>query len=218
MTERPEDKSHDCGRTISDIERFSWNSLMNALQLHDSFLHKGGPRFTWDNQQKGIERHLARLDRIYTPKNKGEDFTPLTYVIHGDSLGSDHAPVKLELNIGVEESRPSPFKWNASYLKDPLLISKIKDKWTSLPHDMSFLGKLRHVARFYRWHSKERALTFKREELKTSEELEATINLLHNDIYNEELQGQVNMLRDKMKEIRKRNAEGAAIRSRVQWK
>lgn len=37
-------------------------------------------------------------------------------------------------------------------------------------------------------------------------------------IYNEELQGEVNKLRDKMRGIEKRNAIGAVIRSRVQWK
>lgn len=55
MTERPEDKSQDCGRTISDLERFSWNALTDSLQVYDSFKHIGGPRFTWDNQQLGTE-------------------------------------------------------------------------------------------------------------------------------------------------------------------
>ena len=74
---------------------------MNALQLHDSFQHKGGSWFLWDNQQKRIEHRLAWLDGIYNPKHKREDFTPSTYVIHGDSLGSDHSLVKLELSIGT---------------------------------------------------------------------------------------------------------------------
>lgn len=60
MIERPEDKSHDGGCTISDLEKINWNSLLDALQLHDSF--KGGLKFSWDNQQQGIERQLARLD------------------------------------------------------------------------------------------------------------------------------------------------------------
>lgn len=42
MTERQEDKSHDYGRGISDIERLSWNALLEVLQLHDSFQHNGG--------------------------------------------------------------------------------------------------------------------------------------------------------------------------------
>ena len=31
MTERPEDKSHDCGRAISELERFTWRELLNSL-------------------------------------------------------------------------------------------------------------------------------------------------------------------------------------------
>lgn len=118
--------------------------------MHDSFHYNGGIWFSWDNQQLGLERRLARLDHIYSPKNKGEDFVPSEYIIHGNSIGSNHAPVKLELSIGNEERRQTMFKWNASYLKDSNLILKSKDKWLSLPHNMPFFCKLRHISRLYR--------------------------------------------------------------------
>lgn len=70
-----------------------------------------------NNQQQGLECRFAWLDHIYTPKNKGEDFIPSTYVIHGDSLGFDLAPVELELNMDTKKSIPKTFKWNASYMK-----------------------------------------------------------------------------------------------------
>lgn len=70
MTEWQEDKSHDCGCSISEVERLNWNFLTYSLQLHDSFQHNGGIRFPWDNQQLGQERQLAWLDHIYTSKNK----------------------------------------------------------------------------------------------------------------------------------------------------
>lgn len=54
---------------------------------------------------------------------------------------------------------------------------------------MSFFGKLMHIARLYRWYSKEKALAFKNEELEIREALGTTTYLLHKDIYNEELQG-----------------------------
>lgn len=95
MSERPEDKLHDCGKTINDLERFSYNSLMDALQLHDSFQLRRGLRFSWDNQQQGLEHWLARLDRIYTPKDKREDLSLVAYTIHGDSLGSYHSLVQI---------------------------------------------------------------------------------------------------------------------------
>ena len=31
MTEMTQDKSHDCGRTISDLERLTWNGLLNVF-------------------------------------------------------------------------------------------------------------------------------------------------------------------------------------------
>ena len=46
MTKRPEDKLHDCERTISELERFTWNELLNFLQINDKYLHQGGPRFS----------------------------------------------------------------------------------------------------------------------------------------------------------------------------
>ena len=46
MTERPEDKSHDCGIVISELERFTLNKLLNSLQISIKYLHQGGPRFS----------------------------------------------------------------------------------------------------------------------------------------------------------------------------
>ena len=50
MTKRPQNKSNDCGRGISDLERYTWNELLNAFQVQDSFIHQGGPRFSWNNR------------------------------------------------------------------------------------------------------------------------------------------------------------------------
>lgn len=104
------------------------------------------------------------MDRIYTPKYGGDDFNPSSYTILGNSLGLDHAPIKLELCIGIEKRRPTSFKWNASYLKDSSLNRRMKEKWLSLPHNMSFFIKLRYIARVYRWFSKKKAMAFKVEE------------------------------------------------------
>ena len=40
MTERREDKSNDCGRTISEVEMLTWNELLNGFQLHDIFIYQ----------------------------------------------------------------------------------------------------------------------------------------------------------------------------------
>lgn len=83
MTERPEDKSNDRGRAISDLERFSWNQLLSTLQIQDTFIYQGGLRFSWTNGQYGQARRLARLDRFYTPPNATGNMKIMTYLFTG---------------------------------------------------------------------------------------------------------------------------------------
>lgn len=45
MSEHNEDKSHDCGRAIDNLERFTWTELLNSLQINDKYVHQGGTRF-----------------------------------------------------------------------------------------------------------------------------------------------------------------------------
>jgi hypothetical protein len=110
MTERREDKSSDCGRRISDLEKLTWNGLLNGFQVQDSFTHQGGPRFSWNNGQLGKARRLARLDRFYTPKYNRLGIRCLAYFIHGYSVGSDHSLVQLKIAIGDEGTRKSAYK------------------------------------------------------------------------------------------------------------
>lgn len=42
MTKRKEDEGQGRGKNLSDMERFKWNGLTNATQLHDTFVHQGG--------------------------------------------------------------------------------------------------------------------------------------------------------------------------------
>lgn len=69
----------------------------------------------------------------------------------------------------------------------------------------------------YRWFSKEKVVAYKIEELDTKRELEEATRVLHHDIYNMEVQGVVNSLRDRMRHIEKRNAKGTTIRARIKW-
>ena len=34
ITERSNDKYNDCGKAICDLERFSWNDLLNVFEVH----------------------------------------------------------------------------------------------------------------------------------------------------------------------------------------
>lgn len=121
MTERAQDKSNDCGRAISDIERLTWNGLLNAFQLHDTYIYQGGPKFLWNNGQKGRAHRLARLDRFYIPSQSRLGIKHTTYFIHGYAVGSDHSPIQMEIHMGEDGARRSTFKWNISHLKGETL-------------------------------------------------------------------------------------------------
>ena len=116
MTKRIQDKSKDCSRAISDLERFTWGELLNAFQIQDKFVHQGKPKFSWNNGQYGQARRLARLDRFYTLSQSRLETYHTAYFIHGYSVGSDHSPVQVEISIGNGEVRKSIFKWNITHL------------------------------------------------------------------------------------------------------
>lgn len=73
-----------------------------------------------------------------------------------------------------------------------------------------------HVTRFYRQYSKQKAKENKREELNARANLEIATASLHDDIYNVGKQGEVNLLKRTIEDIKTRKARGATIRSRVE--
>ncbi len=68
MVEGKEDKSSFCGKLISNKERFSWEALKYALDLHEPPRIKNNIRFSWDNQKLGEEIIMVRLNRVYIAK------------------------------------------------------------------------------------------------------------------------------------------------------
>ena len=216
MTERPGDKSHDCGREISSLELFTWKELLHFLQVSDNFIHQGGPNFSWDNGQKGINRRLARLDRIYTPVQSKLNIFQANYFIHGYSVGSDHSPVHLVLHIGSGERRKAAFKWTVFYLQGDIM-DKLEVRWEAIPKDATFFFKLRNVARFCRQACKKKTMESKKLELDILVKLEIATANLHDDINNFEKQGEVSRLKKIIGRVESGKANGTAIRARVKW-
>lgn len=216
MTERPHDKSKDCGRSISDLERFTWNGLLIAFQIQDTFIHQGGPRFLWNNDQYGLARRLARLDRLYTPTYSRIGIHQKAYFIHGYPVGLDHSPVQLEISIGNHEVRRTNFKWNVLHLQGKI-IDMIQERWNRCPAYATFFYKLWHITKFFRQMSKQKAKDFKREELNTRANLELVTATLHEDMYNIDQQGEVNRLCSSLEEIETRKTKGVTIRSSIKW-
>ena len=140
----PEDKSSDCGRAISELERFTWREVLHALQVRDIFTYKGGTVFSWNNGQLDRTRKLARLDRFYTPTYSKVEMRLFSYFIHGHAVGSDHALVQVELHIGQGEVRKFSYKWNVAHLGGEI-GERLRERWDSLPRDASFFFKPRNI-------------------------------------------------------------------------
>ena len=139
-----------------------------------------------------------------------------TYFIHGYSVGSDHSPVQIELNIENGEVRKSTFKMNISHLQGEI-CDTLSECWNKLLGDTSFFSKIRYISRMYRQESKKIARGNKREELDTRANLEIAVANLHEDIYNADKQREVNVMRQVLDGIETRKTRGAAIKARVKW-
>lgn len=93
IIERIQDKSSYSGRATSNLERYTWNELLNTLQIKDIFIYQGGPRLFWKNGHMPHARRLARLDRFYILECNKLKIYHFTYLIHGYSVGYDHSSV-----------------------------------------------------------------------------------------------------------------------------
>ena len=137
MTEQSEDKSHDCGRVISELERFTWTELLNSLQVSNKYVHQEGPRFSWDNGQKGVGRRPARLDRLDTPSQSKLNIHHGKYFIYGYSVGSNYSPVHLELHINDVENVEK-------YLSSGMFITFKGTYWTRWKQDEKLYRRMEH--------------------------------------------------------------------------
>lgn len=198
------------------MERFSWHELLDTLQINDSFIYHGGPRFSWNNGRYGQARRMARLDRFYTPVNALGNTRHTPYFIHGYSVGFDHSPVQVEICLGPERSKKLPFKWNVDHLKGEI-ADQLGHMWASLPFEMSFFAKLRRVSRLFRMMNIQKTKDYRKEDFDLRAKLEIAIACLHEDAYNVDKQGKVWRIKNALEQVENKKAKGATIRSRVKW-
>ena len=83
-----------------------------------------------------------------------------------------------------------------------------------MPEDTIFFHKLRNIGRFYK---QAKIMVNRKIELDTLAKLEVATANLHGYINNFEKQGEVNRLREVMRNIERRKGKGAALRSRAKW-
>jgi hypothetical protein len=81
-----------------------------------------------------------------------------------DTVGSDHAPVQFEIDIGEEGTLKSPYKCNLTYLNDKM-SDVLGQRWTTLLENTFFFNKLRDIKRFYKHYSKTNTKEYRKLEL-----------------------------------------------------
>lgn len=144
MVDKIGDRKGGSNRIVKGGEKSSWNRLCRKLCLVDSYIYKPGHlKYSWDSKKRGRhdpavqalqnigERVLKRLDRIhFCDFARASKFTICSSIMPGYCL-SDHAPVLATIRTTSQHSRPSLYRINARHLQDELLLSKLKELWTT---------------------------------------------------------------------------------------
>jgi hypothetical protein len=109
MVEDKEDKSSMCGKLIPNKERFSWDALKSALEIHEPTRSNRSLKLSWDNQKSGKNKILPRLDRIYIPNYlaSNQASNNFHYFVKGDGIRSNHHLVSCVLEIAKIVQRTS---------------------------------------------------------------------------------------------------------------
>ena len=217
MVESSADKSSMCGRLVGDQERIAWDSLKSTLSIEDTFLPRQSLRFSWDNGRLQGERILARLDRIYTPKQRaGQHLKILSYRILGGCAISDHLPVVMQVNLASGPTSPRYWKMNSRFIQET--SEEVKRIWLAQPPNATFFTKLRKVIHFYREYSKKKAEERRAAEIDLRQRLSVAHGKLQEDPCSFPIQFEVATIREQLLEFERLKAEGQRIRSRVKWK
>lgn len=78
-----------------------FDAFKATLNVEDHPRSAGSLRFSWYNNRAGVERALARLDRLYLFQStaRASKRKLLHYCIKGDLTRSDHHPVVVSLQL-----------------------------------------------------------------------------------------------------------------------
>ena len=91
--EEDNDKSSSNSQLIGPTEKRVFDQFKVALGIEDIFPNSNILRYSWNNQQQGANRKMARLNRIYIFQRLGSGDAVVDYRILGNCYHSDHFPV-----------------------------------------------------------------------------------------------------------------------------
>jgi len=160
MVELREDKSSVCGKIISERERLSWGALKLVLDIGEPVRSEKSLIYSWDSQRNGMERIMARLDRVSVSNymQKGQTGRVSYYVVRGDGVRSGHHPLSCILELAVASPRCSFLKMNSRDFE--AAKDQAHEIWHNQPQGTAFFTKMRKVIRFYKGFCKHKAAEF----------------------------------------------------------
>ena len=114
------------GKTINANRSLLFKDCLDSCNMVD--LGFSGPRFTWSNR-RGVRGLIQeRLDRFFV--NPGWcTLYPNARVSHLTRVHSDHCPVLLDFDPGVDSRLNRPFKFQSFWLNDLTFPSIVRDTW-----------------------------------------------------------------------------------------
>eukprot|EP00253_Pinus_taeda_P031160 PITA_31160 len=105
------------------MEKF--NDLIDELRLVDIQTING--ICTWNNRRGGKNQIVSRLHRFLVSEGiMNKDIFVEAKIM--PSLGSDHWPIRLEVDIKVLQGK-IPFRFESFWLRDPTFIKKLEEWW-----------------------------------------------------------------------------------------
>lgn len=115
-----------------------FNDMIDDLRLVDIQTING--ICTWNNRRGGKNQIASRLDRFLISETiMNKDFFVEAKIM--PSLGSDHWPIRLEVDIKRNRGR-RPFRFETFWLRDPGFIKKMEEWWTQ--SSVQGKGKMQH--------------------------------------------------------------------------
>ena len=210
------------GNPHSEKEMKMFKKSVEELDLTDTWrnFHCDEKAFTWSRQNPFIAR---RLDYAFTSDSL------LNHIVSCDIssvANTDHRAVILEINDEKFVRGPGYWRFNNSYLKDPIFIQNMNEELDSLNTDISETSG--HIADHWekcKSKIKDYSIEYgkfmsvqKRNELvRLQRELQKLEEHCAIDPKNVETLKQINKVKHKLELASLERARGAQVRSRIRW-